>query len=99
MSFTEAILSIGYWRDILAENLTAQGVAAASSENLASLVPKVLQINSGGTAYSGATSVTPSASAQTLPTAGKTLTDNITVAAIPSNYGLITWNGATLTVS
>lgn len=49
--------------------------------------------------YEGATSVTPSASAQILPTNGYRLTADITVDPIPSNYGLITWNGSTLTVS
>lgn len=53
----------------------------------------------GGTPYSGSYTVTPTQYAQTLNTAGKTLQRNITVEPIPSNYGLITWNGATLTVS
>lgn len=49
--------------------------------------------------YDGPYSVTPSTSAQTLNTANKTLAHNVTIGAIPSNYGLITWNGSTLTVS
>ena len=49
--------------------------------------------------YSGAYSVTPSTEAQILPTADKTLARNIVVEPIPSNYGLITWNGSTITVS
>ncbi len=44
-------------------------------------------------------SATPSESAQVIePDEGHTLSE-VTVAAIPSNYGLITWNGTTLTVS
>ena len=44
-------------------------------------------------------SATPTESAQTIvPDEGYTLSE-VTVAAIPSNYGLITWNGTTLTVS
>lgn len=49
--------------------------------------------------YTGATIITPSRSAQTLYTSGKAVNSNITINPIPSNYGLITWNGATLTVS
>lgn len=49
--------------------------------------------------YTGAIEVTPSAERQTLPTINRTVTDNIIINPIPSNYGLITWNGSTLTVS
>ena len=49
--------------------------------------------------YSGSYSVTPSNERQSLPTADKTLARNIVVEPIPSNYGLITWNGSTITVS
>ena len=34
-----------------------------------------------------------------LETAGLVMTQNITVKRIPKNYGLISWNGAVLTVS
>lgn len=49
--------------------------------------------------YTGAYSVTPLQETQTLATAGKRLTQDVTVDPIPQNYGLITWNGAFLTVS
>jgi hypothetical protein len=49
--------------------------------------------------YTGEYEVTPSAEMQTLDTAGLRLTQSITVNPIPQNYGLITWNGAFLTVS
>ena len=52
-----------------------------------------------GTEYTGEYEFTPSDVAQTIQTENKTLTQNITINPIPSNYGLITWNGATLTVS
>lgn len=52
-----------------------------------------------GAAYGGAYEVTPAANEQTLPTAGKFMAEDVTVTAIPSNYGLITWNGQVLTVS
>lgn len=53
----------------------------------------------GGIPYQGEYTVTPSMVAQVLPTTGKTLGDDITIAPIPNNYGLITWDGSTLTVS
>ena len=49
--------------------------------------------------YTGVTTVTPSQSTQTLATAEKVMTSNIVINPIPSNYGLISWNGSTLTVS
>ena len=49
--------------------------------------------------YSGEYEFTPTQETQTIPTDHTVLFDNITINPIPSNYGLITWNGATLTVS
>ena len=50
-------------------------------------------------AYEGSYEVTPSDEIQTLETKELWLTDNITINAIPSNYGLIIWDGVKLTVS
>lgn len=49
--------------------------------------------------YEGDYELTPTQETQVIPIIGKTARRNITVAPIPSNYGLITWNGAVLTVS
>lgn len=49
--------------------------------------------------YTGETVITPSTTEQVLATAEKVMTRNIVINPIPSNYGLITWNGSTLTVS
>lgn len=49
--------------------------------------------------YIGPYSVTPSARTQLLQTSGKVLTSNIVVEPIPQNYGLISWNGSTLSIS
>ena len=49
--------------------------------------------------YDGPTEVTPGEEPQLLQTANKTIPQDIIINPIPSNYGLITWNGATLTVS
>lgn len=49
--------------------------------------------------YDGPYEVTPTNVAQTLATRGLLSTADIVVNPIPSNYGLIVWNGAVLTVS
>ena len=49
--------------------------------------------------YTGDYTITPSAEEQVLETKGLRMTDNLTINPIPSNYGLITWNGSTITVS
>lgn len=49
--------------------------------------------------YEGEYTVTPTQQTQVLQTHGKRMTRDVTINPIPSNYGLITWNGATLTVS
>ena len=51
------------------------------------------------TVYDGPTEFTPSGSAQTIEIANKKALTDITINPIPSNYGLITWNGSELTVS
>lgn len=64
--------------------------------------PLSVSIPFGGgysTPYEGAYTVTPSLQTQTLQTYGKTMLDNVTINPIPSNYGLITWDGSHLTVS
>ena len=49
--------------------------------------------------YEGEYTITPSAETQVLATRNLRMTGDITVNPIPSNYGLITWNGAILMVS
>lgn len=58
-------------------------------------VPYVPQMDE----YDGPYEVTPTNAAQTLATRGLLSTADIVVNPIPSNYGLIVWNGAVLTVS
>ncbi len=52
-----------------------------------------------GETYTGSYEFTPSDTAQIISIMGMTATQDITIDPIPSNYGLITWNGSTLTVS
>ncbi len=56
-------------------------------------------IREGYPAYTGQTVVTPSLETQTLRTAQKSVLTDITIEPIPNYYGLITWDGSTLTVS
>ena len=59
----------------------------------------ITTIREGYPEYTGETVITPNLETQVLRTAQKTVLENITINPIPSNYGLITWNGSTLTVS
>lgn len=49
--------------------------------------------------YSGPYEFTPGNAPQVVEIANKKATADITIGPIPDNYGLITWDGATLTVS
>ena len=49
--------------------------------------------------YEGSYEITPSAETQVLHTEMKEMIHDLVINPIPSNYGLITWNGATRTVS
>lgn len=50
-------------------------------------------------AYNGPYEITPSGETQILETKNKTTTDKIVINPIPSNRGLIAWDGSILTVS
>lgn len=56
-------------------------------------------VNIGADLYDGPYEWTPTNTAQTIPINGLQANANITINPIPSNYGLVTWNGSTLTVS
>lgn len=49
--------------------------------------------------YTGGYEFTPSQEEQVIQTKSRVLLENITINPIPSNYGLITWNGSVITVS
>ena len=49
--------------------------------------------------YTGPYEFTPTQYAQVVEIDGKRAEGNVTINPIPSNYGLITWNGSVLTVS
>lgn len=49
--------------------------------------------------YEGEYEIAPTAEAQTIPVHGYRFEQDLIIDPIPSNYGLIAWNGSTLTVS
>lgn len=49
--------------------------------------------------YEGVYEFTPTGDTQVIEIAGKQAAHDIIINPIPSNYGLIAWNGAVLTVS
>lgn len=59
----------------------------------------ITAMRDGYPAYEGPMEITPTQETQTLDTAMKSVLGNIVINPIPNNYGLITWNGSTLTVS
>ena len=56
-------------------------------------------VSEGFPVYDGTVQIVPGPEEQVLDTQYMTVMDNITVAPIPKNYGLITYNGRTITVS
>ena len=62
-------------------------------------IEKVLYVDTQRQVYPGPYEATPTQQTQTLPTNGFMMEQDITINPIPNNYGLITWNGAVLTVS
>lgn len=53
----------------------------------------------GGDYYTGPTVFTPTNEVQRIATKDLAMPDDVTINAIPDNYGLISWDGSTLTVS
>lgn len=77
----------------LAENTVTGGITTESM-NAAGVISVAV-----ADYYDGAYTFTPSSATQTVFIKGKTALENITINPVPSNYGLITWDGAILTVS
>ena len=71
---------------------------AESIETFALGLATAIQVVTGEH-YAGSVEFTPSAEEQVIHTEGLFVDDPITIHAIPNNYGLITWDGSSLTVS
>lgn len=56
-------------------------------------------VNIGAEKYDGPYEWTPGAEAQTIPINSKQATADIVIKPIPNNYGLVTYDGSTITVS
>ena len=88
--------AIGKLRQIQQGSIRILGV---SSGTLRPARVQTAIINYDTPAYEGEYTVTPSQETQILQTEDLRMTANVTINPIPSNYGLITWNGSFLTVS
>ena len=56
-------------------------------------------VNIGADKYEGSYEWTPAATEQTIPINGLEAKADIVIKPIPNNYGLVTYNGSTITVS
>ena len=71
---------------------------AVSAVNLPMQVAASYQMREGEI-YDGPYEFTPSQETQMVSTAEKLLLENIVINPIPSNYGLVTYNGSIITIS
>lgn len=73
----------------------------SGSVNAVARLVGTIQIPSaaGAVLYDGPYEFTPTEETQIVEIESRMATQDITINPIPSNYGLITWNGVTLTVS
>lgn len=81
-------------------SLSGSGTLSGSLSSGASLsgqltVPSAASVER----YQGDYIFTPSSEEQIIPILGKTATDNIVINPVPSQYGLVTWDGSIITVS
>ena len=68
-------------------------MSVSSVGNAVSMKVEGVSINySSGDPYMGEYNVTPKTEAQTLPTKGKHMTEDLLIAPIPERYGLVTYN-------
>lgn len=93
--------------NIISDTLTISGgssfrsmtVTGDASFRLMTLAPVTTINYITADPYEGQYVFTPTRETQIVEGQGLMLTQNITINPIPSNYGLVTWNGSTLTVS
>lgn len=87
---------------VIQNNDTVEIASRNDVVNIASPAGSVVDMRSvvvNGLPYSGPYEVTPSGEQQVLSTMFTTPSQNIVINPIPSNYGLVTWNGSALTIS
>lgn len=81
--------------------LNSVGTLNGTISGVGALIGGLNIATGGGSAppFTGEYEYTPTEETQTIPINGKRATQNITINPIPNNYGLITWDGTTITVS
>lgn len=70
-------------------------ITTAAALNGGLTIPEIIRAET----YRGPAEFTPSQEIQTIEIANMTSLTDITINPIPQNYGLITWDGSTITVS
>ena len=86
-------------KELTTETSAEQNIIIAEGEEVVFESNSYIPIHEGGvTPYSGDYVFTPTQYQQTVPVKDKLARANIVINPIPSNYGLVTWNGSTLTV-
>ena len=84
----------------LTGTLTSAGTVSGSLSSTPTLSATLTVPNAAGVPeYEGDYEFTPTSETQTVAIEGLMARQDIVINPIPSNYGLITWNGSTLTVS
>lgn len=83
----------------IAEEGERIALGVSESEEALSMSLGVSVNTVAGEHYEGETDFTPTAERQIISTAGLIMDGDIYVEPIPSNYGLITWNGSFIRVS
>ena len=86
--------------------IEVSGAVSLADENIINGNVRTEEVHVGGSVavptgsyYRGEYTITPGTEAQTLAIEGMTALRDITINPIPSNYGLVTWDGSTITVS
>ena len=82
-------------------NITPQKISVSVNQTTAeiSVGNPIVREYIGSDPYTGTYTVTPTIETQTLLTKNLRMTEDLVINPIPNNYGLITWNGAFITVS
>lgn len=79
--------------------LSADKGITGGLSGMGSMIGTLSGVVVSGEQYTGEYEFTPTTAEQTIPIQYKTATRNITINPIPQNYGLITWDGSSLTVT
>ena len=100
------LIAVGNLQAILSDTSHMSGVLAETGRIGCSLTEAetliaelTLPKGKASPPFTGAYTYTPTQETQTIPINGLKAIQDITIEPIPSNYGLITWNGSTITVS